>query len=141
MWPDREHRVMFGVAVSPPLSKVRRTSARTEAEARLAKAESERLRLTDQVAQEVATATARLRQGRHHLELYDSRLLPASRDEVRAATAGFEAGKVDLLAVIEAERMLREVELGRHLVLAEMERGLADLDRAVGRPAFAGDQR
>lgn len=138
MWSDREHRFMAGVAVSPPLSKARRASVRTEAEARLAEAESERLRLADEIRLEVATAGARLRQSRHHLELYDSRLLPASRDEVRAASAGFKVGKVDLPAVIEAERMLREVELGRHRVLAEAERSLAELKRAVGRSPAAG---
>jgi outer membrane protein TolC len=138
MWSDSEHRFMIGVSVSPPLSKTRRASARTEAEARLAGAESEKRRLEDEVRLEVATAGARLRQSRHHVELYDSRLLPASRDEVRAAVAAFEAGKVDLAVVIEAERMLREVELDRHRVLAEAERSRSDLDRALGRPPVGG---
>lgn len=134
MWMDPEHRWMAGVAVALPVRRGRIEAARTEAEARLEQARSERAAAETRVRAEVREAWELLRESHHHLEIQRSRVLPATRDQVRAASTGFESGG-SFLAVIEAERNLREAELMEHEMLTEMHHRQAALDRALGRGA------
>jgi cobalt-zinc-cadmium efflux system outer membrane protein len=133
MWTDTEHRWMAGIAVDLPLWRKRLDAAQAEAEARLAQVRSEREAREIQVRAEVEAALARYQETLHHLELQRNRLLPASRDQIRAAGASFEAGQGDFLEVIDAERDLREAELMEHRMLAEAHQRRAALERALGR--------
>ncbi len=132
MWDDREHRLMVGVGLSPPLSRARQDARVVELEARLEAARAGRKSLERQVRFEVFEATARFRQAIHHIELYDSRLLPAAEDETRATLASYRSGKGEIMEVVESERRLREVELGRFQAITELAASRADLDRAAG---------
>jgi outer membrane protein TolC len=133
MWGDREHRWMAGMTVNLPVWRRRTEAARREAEARLAQAEAERTHIEHEVRGEVREAHARLAAGMRAAILYESRLLPAARDQVEAARAGFTTGQVTALAVLEAERAVRRAELGYAETLAALERRRAELDRATGR--------
>src|SRR5215218_3766147 len=130
MWTDPEHRWMVGVAVDLSLRRGRTEAARTEAEARLAQARSERAAAETQVRAEVREAWELLRESHHHLDIQRNRVLPATRDQVRAASTGFETGG-SFLAVIEAERNLREAELQEHELLTEHHHRQAVLDRVL----------
>ena len=133
MWGNADHRLMVGVGVNVPRWRDRIEAGVAEAEAELARAESERARLEDEIGAEVRIALERLRESRHVAELYRDRLLPASRDQVRAAQANFETGQVSFLSLIDAERNQRSVELEYEETLAELYRRRAELDRALGR--------
>ena len=102
------------------------------AEAGWSAARSERRRLEDQIQAEAHEAHVLVRESFHVVELYRSRLMPASADQVRAAVSGFETGGNSFLAVIEAERNQRTTELGYQQALAELHQRLAELDRAMG---------
>lgn len=132
MWTDPEHRWMAGVAVDLPLRRERTEAARIEAEARLEQARSERAAAEIQVRAEVREAWELLRESHHHLDIQRNRVLPATRDQIRAARTGFETGG-SFLAVIEAERNLREAELQEHELLTEHHHRQAALDRVLGR--------
>jgi cobalt-zinc-cadmium efflux system outer membrane protein len=134
MWMDTEHRWMAGVAVDLPVWRKRPDAAEAEARARLAQAQSEREGRLAEIRAEVETALARYHEALHHLELQRDRLLPASRDQIQAARASFEAGRGDFLEVIDAEHDLREAELMEHRMLAEAHQRRAALERALGRP-------
>ncbi len=132
MWTDPEHRWMAGVAVDLPLRRERIEAARAEAEARLEQARSERAAAEIRIRAEVREAWELLRESHHHLDIQRNRVLPATRDHLRAATTGFETGG-SFLAVIEAERNLREAELRQHELLTEHHHRRAALDRVLGR--------
>ena len=87
----------------------------------------------DQVRVEVEQAARRLDEARHVVRLYEDRLLPATRDQLAAAGAGFTAGRNSFLAVIEAEKSLRSVERDFQIARADRHRRAAELDWAVGR--------
>ena len=72
--------------------------------------------------------------------LYESRLLPAARDQVAAAIAGFPTGTTSFTAVIDAERNQRAVRLQHESTRAEVHRRRAALDRAVGRIPWSADR-
>ena len=133
MWDTQEHRWMVGIGLNIPLQMGRRRAAVDRAEADWARARSEDEGVRDRIRVEVAQAEARARGAAQVVRLIESRLLPAARDQVDAALAGFRAGQNPFAAVVEAEKNLREVELMRHQALADLARGLAARDRALGR--------
>ena len=89
--------------------------------------------LEDSVRSEVQQAYDRLEESRHILDLYESRLLPASRDQIEAALAGFKTSRNTFLALIEAEKNQRSVRLEYERALADAWQRRADLDRLMGR--------
>ena len=144
MWDMPEHQWMVGLGVNLPVFRGRRHAAVEQAAARTAGAERERDRLVDRVRVEVEEAYRRVEEAQHVAELYRDRLVPAARDQVDAAAAGLVSAQNSFLAVIAAERNLREVELRQEMARAELHQRRAALDRAVGRtpglPAEAGDE-
>jgi outer membrane protein TolC len=132
MWRETEHQWMVGVSVSLPVWRERIVAAEAEADAELAAAQARRAALADRVAAEVAQAADLYAEMSHVVELYESRLLPAAYDQLRAARSGFESSQVDFIAVVEAERNLRTVELGFEEARTDRHRRVAALERALG---------
>jgi len=67
--------------------------------------------------------------------------LPVARDQIDAARAGFTASQNPFMAVVEAEKNLRSVELDYQMARAECDRHRAELDRALGRiPGLDGQE-
>lgn len=140
MWNQSEHRWMVGAAINLPVRRKRIRAGVAEAQARLAQRENERRRLEDQIRAQVQEAYIRLQEAHHVVELYQSRLLPAARDQIRAAVSGFETSQNSFLAVIEAEKNQRTVELRHQESLAAVYGRQAELDRAVGRIPVLGSR-
>ncbi len=132
LWQERDLRPVVGVEIDLPLRLDRRRAALEEAHARLEGARREQERIEDEVRLGVASSVDRLREAQHLLHLSRDRLLPAARDQLEAARAGFEAGRVDFPALIEAERALRSARLGHEEALADVSRRAAELERATG---------
>ena len=136
MWGTPEHRWRVGVGLRLPAWRGRLRASVAEAEARLAAGESELSALSDTVAAEVELALAALEEAGHVIRLYSNRLLPASRDQVAAARAGFETGEGSMLGLIDAERSLLAAELSHEEAVVGESRARAELDRALGRMPF-----
>lgn len=132
MWSDSEHRLMVGGTLNLPVRKGRIQAAILEAEARIQTARLELAAAEDEARREVAVAAVRWRESHHLLEILRSRLLPAARDRVEAAAAGFSTGQNDFAALIEAARGLRTTELKVSTTLADLHARQADLHRALG---------
>jgi outer membrane protein TolC len=115
-------------------------AATIEAEARVLEVESSRQAVVDEIRRDVRVAVARLREAHHVVEIYRSRLLPATRDQVRAARTGYESDRNDFVALIGAARGLRSLELRYHETLASYYRGRAALERAVGEGLASGSR-
>jgi outer membrane protein TolC len=133
MWGDDEHRWMVGFNLNLPIWRDRIQAVRSEARARLLEAEARRRAVEDEVRSSVRQIFEGLHEAHHILALYRNRLLPAARDQVRAARAGVDTGTDSFLSLIMAERNLRDVELGNEEAIAAVDRRLAELARAVGR--------
>lgn len=139
MWDMPEHRWMVGLAVEIPLQRGRRRAAVEKAEALSARAGSEVAKARNQIRVEVERAALRAREAAHVVQVVEERLVPAARDQVSAARAGFVAGKNEFSALIAAENNLRRVELELHHARADLSRRIAALDRAVGRVPGLGN--
>jgi len=141
MWDMPEHRLMVGLGFNLPLQGARRGGASDEAQAARAQFESEIARLTDAARTRVFVTVKQLEESTHLLQLFEARLLPVAKQQLDAARAGFVASRNPFVAVVEAEKNLRQVELERQLALAEYHRHRAELERALGRiPGLDGQE-
>ncbi len=139
MWDMEPHRWMVGAGLRLPVRRQRLHAAIAEADARLAAAESELAALSDSVAAEVEEALAAAEEAGHVVRLYRNRVLPAARDQVAAARAGFETGDGSMLDLIDAERSLLAAELSHEEAVADVATARTALDRALGRMPAAPD--
>ena len=133
LWQESDLQPFVGITINLPLRIDRRRAALEEAKARLERARSERMAVEDEVRFGVQSGVDRLREARHVMQLFEDRLLPAARDQVEAARAGFETGRNSFLALIDAERNLLDVELGLEETRTDVTRRRAELDRSLGR--------
>jgi outer membrane protein TolC len=133
MWDMPEHRWMVGVGFGLPIDFQRRSGAVDEAKAMQAQFQSEVAKMTDMAKSEVFVAARKLRESEHVLGMFEQRMLPLARDQIEAARAGFVTAQSPFMAVVEAEKNLRGVELDYHTLRAEADRRRAELDRALGR--------
>lgn len=132
MWDMPEHRWMVGVMIEVPLQRGKRRAAVEKAEAETSKMRFEDERLVDEIRVEVARAYERVVEAKQLVEVHEKTLLPAVRDQLDAARAGFTSAQNDFNSVVEAEENLREAELELEMARAEVSRRQAVLARAVG---------
>jgi len=133
MWDTPEHRWMVGLGFNLPLQTGRRGGSVDEAQAMRARYEADVARLSDAARTQVVVAIAQLDESEHVLHLFETRLLPVARDEVDAARAAFTASQTPFVAVVDAEKNLRSVELDQQIAQADHDRRRAELERALGR--------
>jgi outer membrane protein TolC len=131
-WTDPAQRAQVALNLNIPLNQTRRQAAVREAIFRLNKAQAEYNQEVDTVRSEVQTAFARLSASRRTLELYTGKLLPASESNVAAATSGYEAGTIDFLRLVQAQRELIGLNEKYQMAIVEYYRNSAELDRVVG---------
>ena len=124
----------YGVSASASLPWLWGASGhRSEAESELARAARTNVEATripiaaEVVAAEAAAQTAALR-----LQVLRERALPASQRSFDVARAGFETGRTDLTAVLDARRAVFELEREIIAARSDLDRALTDLEAAVG---------
>ena len=91
-------------------------------------------RLVDQISLEGHTAVEQVREARQVIALYDERMLPAARSNVKEAQIGYTTGKVPFVALSEAQRTLADRRERYLEAQAELYRRQAMLERVVGKP-------
>lgn len=131
-WTDREQQPQVGLNMNVPLNQTKRHAAVQEALWRVHKMQADYDQAADNIRNEVQSAYARVRGTRRTVRLYESKILPAARDNVAAARAGYEAGTVDFLRLVEAQRQIIELREKHQMAITEFHRRTAELERAVG---------
>lgn len=81
---------------------------------------------------EVKDAYYRFVAARQVVELYQNALLPETELAFRSDQAGYEAGSVDILNLIDSERSYLNAKISYIQAFAEALKGFAALERAVG---------
>lgn len=133
-WTDVVQRSQVGMYLNIPLNQSRRQAAVREAIFRVNKMQAEYDSQVDGVRNEVQAGFARLEGGYKTARLYSDTILPAAEANVAAASAGYEAGKIDFLRLVEAERQLIGLQEKSQEAIAEYHRRRAELERAAGAP-------
>ena len=68
----------------------------------------------------------------HHTELFETRLIPLSRQTVQTNRTNYEGGKTGFLELVVSDRGLREVEATYQQHLADYQMAVAELEALVG---------
>lgn len=132
MWDMAEHQWMLGVMIDVPIQRAKRRAAVDQGDAETARARAEDTRIVDEIRVEVDRAYRRVAEASALVTVHIEKLLPAARARVDSARAGFIAAQTSFLAVVEAQKSLREIELSLVMTRAELSRRTAALARAVG---------
>lgn len=140
---DQQQRLrpQVGIRVNLPLRLDRRRGAVAEAAAQLAQRSAQLEQQTNQVGLEVEQAVAQVRESEQALKLYEDRILPAARENVKAAQTAYMTGKVPFLSLIEAQRNLIDLRDRFNQTGAEFQQRRATLERVTGGALYAPAQR
>jgi outer membrane protein TolC len=122
--------VMFEVTI--PLQQGTRRAQEREAEATVAAAGARREATMQRALGELGTALAQLSGAREMARLTEASLVPQTRVNLQAALAAYEAGKVDFLALLDAERQVRQARLSLIAAEVEAQMRLAEIERLIG---------
>jgi outer membrane protein TolC len=104
-----------------------------EARSQLAADEAEHHTTMNDIRATVATQYADAERARTQLALDARVILPQARAGVESATASYRAGRGDFLSVLQAQATVFEVETDADRALTDFAKGVAQLDRVVGR--------
>lgn len=137
MWEDPTHRWMVGVGVNVPLWQGRLEAERRAATERIAQASALVDEARAEARLEVEEARIRVRQAETALVIHEDRLLPAARDQVDAARAGFIAGANTFSTLIDAARAEYAARLGYETTRVELSKARAALLVAQGQMPVA----
>jgi outer membrane protein, heavy metal efflux system len=135
--PEQDLRPQLGVRLNLPVRRERRHAAIAEAQARVAGRQAELTRLTDQVYLEVEEAYQQVRESERAARLYEGTILPAARQNVKAALSAYTTSKVPFLSLLEAQRNLIGLRERSYETLADAFRRRATLARVTGEPLHA----
>ena len=103
---DRDLRTMVGVRMNLPVRLSKRDAAVAEARAKVAQRHAEFAKLSDQANFEVQQAFEQVRESERAMRLYEESILPAARENVKAAQTAYVTGKIPFLSLVEAQRSL-----------------------------------
>jgi outer membrane protein TolC len=81
---------------------------------------------------ELNDAYARALANKKLVELYETAFIPQAEEAVNVAIKGYEAGRSDLLTVLDSQRMLIDFKLDHYKAILELRIALADLERIIG---------
>lgn len=127
-------RPQVGIRMNLPVRLDRRRGAVAEASALLAQRRAELARQSNQVGLEVEQAVAQVRESEQALLLYEEKILPAARENVKAAQTAYMTGRVPFLTLIEAQRNLIELRDRSYQTGADYQQRRATLERVTGGP-------
>lgn len=88
--------------------------------------------MKNEVLLAVHEAHSKVEAADYAVRMYELAILPQAKQQVEVALAAYEAGRSEFLELIDAQRMLREVQLTYYKAKAEHEMGLSDLRLAIG---------
>lgn len=122
--------LMFEINI--PLQQDSRRAQELEAERMFDAARARKEATLNQLRAELGESLAAFGAARRVEELVSASLLPQAELTLQSALAGYETGKVDFAAVLDAQRQIRKAkeDLVRARVLQELRR--ADIERAIG---------
>jgi cobalt-zinc-cadmium efflux system outer membrane protein len=126
---------MISAIVSIPLpihKHARQDEETSEARSELAAMQAEQTREVNKVRAEVARLVSDLERNRTQLALYAKAILPQSQAAVSSSLASYQAGKSDLLSVLDNQGTLFAYETANYRALVDFAKTLADLEAVVG---------
>ena len=131
-WQEEPLRPMVGFNMNIPIQKNKRWAAVREARWRVAQQQAELEARIDQLQYKVQAAFEQVLEGQKIIQLYEQTILPAAELSLESARAGYVAGNIDFLRLVEAQRQVVALQERNYEVITAYHRRLAELERIVG---------
>jgi outer membrane protein TolC len=126
--------VALTVGVNLPLQRKKTRAAVAEAEQMRRSSEYALLDTRDRLRFEIQEALLRARSVEERAELHEEVIVPQAGEALASAEAAYVTNRLDLLDLLDAERVLFQARLTYHRLIADLWTALADLEYALGRP-------
>lgn len=126
---------MISAVVSIPLpihKRARQDQEISEARSELAAMQAEQTEEVNKVRADVARLVSDLERNRTQLALYAKAILPQGQAAVSSSLASYQAGKSDLLSVLDNQGTLFAYETANYRALIDFAKTLADLEAVIG---------
>lgn len=125
-------RPQVGFNMNVPIYRQKRYAALHEAEFRLSQRRAEYQQRLADIQFEVQDAYEQVLESRQTALLYNDKFLPAAEENLNVARTGYAVGRVNFLALLDAQQQLISVRDKQQQAVAEYYRRLAALERIVG---------
>ena len=120
------------IGLNLPIWLGKRNAAVREAEATVSSHTLAYENLENKVRAEIRDINYRLELSDRTLDLYEQGLMAQAESSLQSALASYTTGKLDFLNLLDAERMLLNLNLGYIKEQASYQKQIAELERAVG---------
>ncbi len=121
------------VSIPIPLQKGRKQDADVAAAAaELAALEAQHHEMVNALDAEVAKQVSDLERARTALALSKRAILPQAQATLASSTAGYQVGRLDFAAVLDAQASVFNTEIAYYRSLTDFAKSLAELERTVG---------
>lgn len=120
------------VEINIPLQQASRRAQEREAEAMLSAAQARKDALANQVLSELAENLAAIEAAQRSAALASSSLQPQAELSFNSALAGYENGKVDFAALLDAQRQIRQARQNQIKAQFEAQMRLAEIEKLIG---------
>ena len=124
---------MASVGVTIPLWRGKLKAGRAEAETMLRSSRNTLAGVERRTEARVHELYDEIETAREQYGLYKKVLLPQAEQTLKASEAGYRAGRVDFLTLLESQRMILTIRTGIARIYSEVWKGAARLERLIGR--------
>ena len=130
---DRPDMISAQIAIPIPLHRGSRQGQQiAEARADLSAMEADKRAQINTIRAEVARLVSDLERERTELALYAKAIVPQGSAAATASLASYQAGKTELLAVLDNQNTLFTYQTAYYRALADFAKSLAELEQVVG---------
>lgn len=138
--PEGNGRDIWAVSVgfTLPIHGGKTRAGKIEAQSSLLASQHTLQSTRDQLRSEVQQALLRLESVQERARLYQEVIVPQAGESLASAEAAYTTGRRDFLDLLDAQRVLFQVRLTSHRLLADYWNALADLEWGLGR-SFPGE--
>jgi cobalt-zinc-cadmium efflux system outer membrane protein len=133
-WENSDLRPQVGMNVNMPIYQWKRDAAVREAANRLNQRCWQYQQRIDEINNDVQQAYEQAIESQRALDLYESKILPAARQNAETARTTYTTAKLDFLRLIESQRRYIMLQEKWRETEAEALRRLALLEQAIGGP-------
>lgn len=124
---------MGTLSINVPIFQKRKyDSGVREADARLKSSENAYRNMENKIMFEVKDFHFRMQTAERLARLYKESIIPQAEQSLKAAEAGYQAGQVDFLNLIDSQRVLLNFQLAYYRAIADFGTNFSELERVVG---------
>ncbi len=124
--------VMVMGSINLPLWLGKNRAGLREAEARLSSANKSRENRENGLLADLKMAIYRFREAERKISLFGDTLTPLAKNSLDVSEQAYQAGGADFLQLIDAQRLLLDVQLSYQRAIADREQRLAQIEMIVG---------